>query len=133
MSTVAIPSKIKLTFEQVAEAARKAIAENRLQCQVTDDRHACRYLQVINGQNIRCVIGSALTDEQAVTLDRRTFSSLRSLISAEIVETNDGDDLIRLQGLHDGLAGNGGLGNGEKILALIEEIENERKQRNATL
>lgn len=91
---------IELTLKEVVVQARRALENDTLQATTSQgvDVDACRYR--LNG--LRCVIGAALTDDEARFCDsNRPRNAIGSLIRRGVITADHPDALIMLQATHD--------------------------------
>jgi hypothetical protein len=99
---------VKLKAKDVIKNARKFMAKNKLQYQVSKfcDGESCKYT---SGAGVRCAIGASLTIKQAKKFDMQTLtggdSSLPTLFKEGFVDLDYPAILFNLQRDHDHLVG----------------------------
>lgn len=89
---------IHLTPFQVASVALPLLIAGKLQIQVEPDIDVCQF---ISNENTRCVIGAALTREQAIRFNKSTIATM---IDEEWVYTDSVEQnawMVHAQHLHD--------------------------------
>ena len=92
-----------LTLEQVKAAARDYYDRGRLGAQMPNAPSGCKYVTEQDGEQYRCGIGAALSDETIQLLGdanarRVTYLMQKSLI---VVSPEEKDRILNIQNIHD--------------------------------